>query len=211
MFPPALMGQVVRVTRAVLGGRRRIDRVLDPLFITDLESVPAATLRQRRFLADQEEADLSYLRRILHGRIDLLTAELRRHHEAALLRDAPARRTDEERKDDDLIHEVSAILADVSRPSRGGGRYMPAMPSRVGFTRRSAERAAHDLGWSDPRTQSRDQLNDTLIRLRAQEREISRLRSDVHHVIDVITDEVARRYRAGVVSGMPQPWIDERH
>lgn len=211
MFPGLASGQVVRVTRAVLGGRRRIDRVLDPQFITDLESVPAATLRQRRFLADQEEADLSYLRRVLHGRIDLLTAEIRRRHEASVLGEVVRRPSPEERSDDDLIHEVTTILADVSRPSRGGGRYLPAAPSRIGFTRRSAERIAHDLGWSDPRTQTRDQLADTLTRLRAQEREISRLRSEVHHVIDVITDEVARRYRAGVVSGMPQPWIDERH
>ena len=117
----------------------------------------------------------------------------------------------QERSDEDLIHEVTTILADVSRPSRGGGRYLPTAPTRVGFTRRSAERIAHDIAWSDPRTQTREQLSDTLTRMRAQEREISRLRSEVHHVIDVITDEVARRYRSGVVSGMPQPWIEDTH
>lgn len=203
------------MTRTVLGGRRRLDRVLDPQFITDLESVPAATLRQRRFLADQEEADLSYLRRMLHGRIDLLTAELRRRHEASVLGAAgeagQSARSEQDRSDEDLIHEVTTILADVSRPSRGGGRYLPTTPTRVGFTRRSAERIAHDIAWSDPRAQTREQLSDTLTRMRAQEREISRLRSEVHHVIDVITDEVARRYRSGVVSGMPQPWIEDAH
>ena len=58
--------------------RRRIDLALDPEFIADLETVDVAELRERRQLLDILDTELSYYRRILHGRMDLLDFELRR-------------------------------------------------------------------------------------------------------------------------------------
>jgi len=60
----------------VPGGQRRIDRVLDPSFTDRVDQLGLAELRARREEAEAEEADVSYLRRLLQGRLDILRAEL---------------------------------------------------------------------------------------------------------------------------------------
>ncbi len=57
------------------GGRRRIDRVLAEGFVDGLAILSLDEVRGRRRDAEQEEADLSYLRRLLQGRLDLVRAE----------------------------------------------------------------------------------------------------------------------------------------
>ena len=59
----------------VRGGQRRIDRVLDPRFVAGVGRLDLAELRSRR-----EEADVSFLRRLLQGRLDILRAELVRRY-----------------------------------------------------------------------------------------------------------------------------------
>ena len=56
----------------VPGGQRRIDRVLDPGFTEEVERLGLPELRARREEAEAEEADVSYLRRLLQGRLDIL-------------------------------------------------------------------------------------------------------------------------------------------
>ena len=78
--------------------RRRLDRVLSAEFVSDLDELDLGELRQRRRLADEVENELSFYRRLLHGRIDLLRFELRR------------RRGEEHRS---LIEALPHILADA--------------------------------------------------------------------------------------------------
>ena len=52
----------------VPGGQRRIDRVLDPGFTDGVDRLGLPELRARREEAEAEEADVSYLRRLLQGR-----------------------------------------------------------------------------------------------------------------------------------------------
>ena len=58
--------------------RRRIDRVLQPEFIADLKTIELAELRERRDLTEDVESQVSFYRRLLHGRMDLLDFELNR-------------------------------------------------------------------------------------------------------------------------------------
>jgi hypothetical protein len=58
----------------VPGGQRRIDRVLDPGFTEGVDQLGLPELRARREEAEAEEADVSYLRRLLQGRLDILRA-----------------------------------------------------------------------------------------------------------------------------------------
>jgi CheY-like chemotaxis protein len=58
----------------VRGGQRRIDRVLDPGFVAGVGQLDLAELHARR--EEAEEADISFLRRLLQGRLDILRAEL---------------------------------------------------------------------------------------------------------------------------------------
>ena len=60
------------------GGRRRIDRVLAPDYTEGVEQRPLVEVRELRDEAAQEETDLSYLRRLLHARIDIVRAEQER-------------------------------------------------------------------------------------------------------------------------------------
>ena len=85
----------------VPGGHRRIDRVLDPGFTEEVERLGLPELRARREEAEAEEADVSYLRRLLQGRLDILRAELVRrsaggtHDVAGLLAGLPSILTDD--------------------------------------------------------------------------------------------------------------------
>jgi len=60
------------------GGHRRIDRVLSPAFVENLPDLSLAEVKQRRDEALAEREYLSLLRRLVHGRLDILRAEAAR-------------------------------------------------------------------------------------------------------------------------------------
>ena len=70
-------------TESLPGGRRPIDRVLADGFADDLTGLSLEELRERRHLAEQEEVDLSFARRLLQGRLDLLRSEQQQRLEPA--------------------------------------------------------------------------------------------------------------------------------
>ena len=115
----------------VPGGQRRIDRVLDPRFTDGVERLDLAELRARREEAEAEEADVSYLRRLLQGRLDILRAELERRSAggdqdvAALLAGLPAILSD------DAPGTFSAVPR-VQVPSRGRRAPAPGRAAGVG-------------------------------------------------------------------------------
>ncbi len=165
------------------GGRRRIDHVLDEGFLVDLGTVALADVRARRHEAEQEEADLSYVRRLLQGRIDIVRAEL-------------SRRTGDERGS--LVDQLAGILSDgpVGAP-HGMGRHSTVEPSRVAEHRRSVEQLVSDVGVSDVVNRTDDELAESLSRLTNYEAAVSRNRRRVQEVMDACTAEIARRYQSG--------------
>lgn len=172
------------------GGRRRLDQVLDPEFVLDLAGIDEALLRQRRDTAQQEEVDLSYVRRLLQGRLDLLEDE-RAHRTGE--RPAPGRGA--VRSDAELVEALSRVLADSSRSTRGSGRFLNVEPSRVGEHRREAELAAADVRTSAPSQLDDAALEAATARLRDLERRVSTTRRQVQAVEQQLTDELTRRLR----------------
>ncbi|MGH3950099.1 MAG: aerial mycelium formation protein [Pseudonocardiaceae bacterium] len=168
------------------GGRRRIDRVLSGDYLRDLDRMPLATLRERRDEAAQEETDLSYLRRLLHARIDIVLAEQRR-------------RTSGDQHS--VVDQLAAILADspVGKTARPG-RHQPLVPSRTGERRRQVEALVADVGLSDVAALSDDALADSLRAYRAEETSVSGRRREVQNVVDTINGEIAGRYAVGTAS-----------
>src|SRR6266487_1102284 len=81
--PPGIQGKRKMSVEAIPGGKRRIDRVLDPRFVADVDRLELDDLRRRRSEAEAEEEGISYLRRVLQGRIDILRAELLRRKNGA--------------------------------------------------------------------------------------------------------------------------------
>jgi hypothetical protein len=170
------------------GGRRRIDQVLDPGFLSGLRDFDATQLRQRRDLAQQEETDLSYTRRLLQGRLDLLEAE--RAHRSG---ERPAPGLGQARSDAELVEALSRILADDHRATRGSGRYLTTEPSRVGEHRREAELAVADVRLSAASELDDRALGEAIAHLRELERRVSGLRRRVQDVEGALTVELTRR------------------
>ena len=162
-------------------GRRRIDKVLAEGFADDLGGLELDDLRSRRREAEQEEADLSYIRRMLQGRMDILRAELARRAGGG----------------DKIVEHLAAVLADTGRSDHGLGRFLRVEPSRVDEHRRLVEQIIADVGVSDVEGRSDDDLRGALGRLEDFEHGISEDRRAVQAVMDKLTAEVAARYKSG--------------
>ncbi len=134
-------------------------------FSTACSDLPTDELRARRSEAEQEETDLSYARRLLHGRLDLLRAERQR-------RDAPGQTAAVSTSDAELVAWLARALADPPGPSHGLGKHGRVEPSRVGEHRRAAEAAVADPSLSDPAGMDDRALAAAIERLDALQREV---------------------------------------
>ena len=168
------------------GGRRRIDRVLDPGYVAGLAELGLGEVRTRRDDAAQEETDLSYLRRLLHARIDIVRAEQRRRREGG---SAP------------VVAELGRILAvNAVGPPTGSGRHQTLQPSRAEAHRRHAEALVADVDLSNVGSLSGEQLDDALHAYYTEEESVSQRRREVQHVVDTFNAEIGSRYAGGAAS-----------
>lgn len=174
------------MTRPMPGGRRRVDKVLDLEFLTQLDTLTLAELRSRRHEAEQEEADLSYLRRMIHGRIAIVEAEIRRRDPGS--------------SGESVLDQLSTILGDEQRTTRGSGRHLTVEPSRVDEHRRSEEQIIGDAILSDVEARTDAELRDALARLATHESEVSDVRRQVQGAMDALSAELTSRYRDGSAS-----------
>ncbi|MFN2545205.1 MAG: aerial mycelium formation protein [Actinomycetota bacterium] len=164
-------------------GRRRIDRVLAPSFARDLTDIDISDLRRRRDEALAEREYLSLLRRLVHGRLDILRAESSRRTEGG----APA----------SIQDQLSAILsADEERgTSRGEALRIPVPDEEVANARRRIERLVSDTSISDAPSLSDQEMTRALARLEEEERMVSKARAAVLAVHDRLQDELKRRFK----------------
>ena len=170
--------------------RRRIDIIRDPDFLSELGTMETADLRARRDMCDEVAMELSYYRRMLHGRLDLLRFEQRR------------RSGDETRS---LIDALPEILADGSRTDTEGPGPRPGMakglsvdmPEIPASGRRSVDRALGDDFLTHLPTIDDDELAAIQHDLSEVENEVSDQRKDLYAVYEKIQGELARRYRDG--------------
>ena len=170
------------------GGRRRVDRVLGEGFLDGLTEMTLQEVRQRRFDAEQEDADLSYIRRLLQGRMDIIRAEQQRRATAS--GDA-----------DPVVDQLAQVLGGGGRPAPHGlGRYLNVEPSRVAENRRRVEQIIADPALSNVGAMSDAQLAAGYDELVGFERTVSGIRHRVQQVMDQLTAEITRRYRDGEAS-----------
>lgn len=167
-------------------GKRALDQILDDQYIADLTVIPLSELRERRVRADHEEAWLSYLRRMLHGRIDILEAN-------RAMRAAGGASTGEL----DLDALISSLAGKMGPGSQAPG---PDVVDSPGGGRRAVERLIARAGLDEYTTMSDDDLDARLDELHEMEREVSQVRQRVHEVQDQLAGELARRYRTGEAS-----------
>jgi hypothetical protein len=168
------------------GGRRRIDRVLSPDYTSGLDHRELDEIRQLRDEAAQEETDLSYLRRMLHARIDIVRAEQRRRSEGGSA---------------SVVEQLVNILSDNAvGPASGSGRYQTTEPSRAEAHRRHVEALVSDVDLSDVISLSATKLDVALSAYIEEENSVSERRRQVQAVVDQFNAEIARRYREGAAS-----------
>jgi hypothetical protein len=168
------------------GGRRRIDRVLSPDYTSDIEHRELGEVRGLRDEAAQEETDLSYLRRMLHARIDIVRAEQRRRSEGGSA---------------SVVEQLVNILSDNAvGPATGSGRYQTTEPSRAEAHRRHVEALVSDVDLSDVMSLSATKLDTALRAYTDEEDSVSQRRREVQAVVDRLNAEIARRYREGAAS-----------
>jgi len=163
----------------------RIQRLIDLAFVAALDTRPVDELRAMKVECNEVENALSYGRRLAQARIEILEAEYERRARGGSV--------------EDLVKDLPRILgADAGRSSVADTRVAP--PDSPGL----------ELHWPDGREEliadttlahlpllPADELESTLERLRAFERELSDLRRAMHEVIDTVEREIAGRQVAG--------------
>lgn len=165
--------------------RRRIDKVLDPEFLVDLSDWPLDELRRRQTECLEIETEVSYIRRMTQGRIDILEAELERRASGGSV--------------GDLIAALPEILADEGprapvEKSRLTRRLAPSMQIEW---RRGRERLITDATLAKLPNLDDDELRSTIRELGELEREVSQQRRELHQVIDRMEADLAARHKVG--------------
>jgi hypothetical protein len=162
---------------------RREDRILDPTFLAKVESAPTSELRSRRDECRELEAELSYSRRLLQGKMDILRHELNRRSSGG------------ESGLEELVSRLPSILAD-ERAGAGQHRLLSeALPANAGRYRREAERLAAGVAEIDK--MSAESLSELVDELAAAERKVSQQRRTAQQMIDSLNAELVRRYKKG--------------
>lgn len=165
------------------GHRRRIDIVLEPQYLESLSTVELDELRQRRATAEDVESQVSYYRRLLHGRMDLLNFEMRR------------RSGEEERSLLDALPEILATgMVFGAEPNLRHIEVMPPLPTTTG--RRLIDKIMNDGVLTELPDLTDDEVVEALERLRDVEAQLSGQRRQLHNVIDQLQEEIVARYRS---------------
>ena len=162
-------------------GKRRIDRVTDPTLLERLSELSTADLRSLRDECREEESRLSYHRRLLQGRCDIVQAEVERRGSGA---------------DGDLQARLAAVLSDRTT-TRGTPRAVSVTTPPEDPERREEDALVSDAALAGLPDLDEEGLRALVERLTDGERAISEQRAVVLRHLDALQDELVARYRDG--------------
>jgi hypothetical protein len=171
---------------AIDKNRRRIDVVTEPAFIEGIRDISLDELRERRKLCDALDTELSYYRRLLHGRMDILAFEMRR------------RRGEESRS---LIEALPDILAgaEAQGPATTSGRVLPVtVPDLPDDGKRIIDRVLGDDFLARLPSIEDEDLEQIQEVLTGTELDVSEQRRRVYEAYEMLQAELTRRYRDGL-------------
>jgi hypothetical protein len=162
--------------------RRRIDVILEPEYLEGLSNLELDEIRTRRDTAEDVETQISYYRRLLHGRMDLLVFETRR------------RSGEESRTILEALPEILASGLVLGEPNLKHIDTMPPLPSVTG--RRLIDKIMDDGVLTSLPELTDEELGDAIERLAEVEGLLSEQRHQLHQVIDRLQHEIVARYRS---------------
>jgi hypothetical protein len=164
-------------------GGAAVDALLDPAVLEGVPQRSMAEVRQLRRTAEQEEVNLSFTRRLLQGRLDIVRRELQRRAE------------NDGRSLVDLLPE---ILAEKGRgPAHGLGRHQTVQPHDPESYETWINGLTPGVDLSDAAELPDAKLEQAARALAEAERELSERRRGVQQVMDALAGELGRRYRDG--------------
>ncbi|MGK2930519.1 MAG: RsiG family protein [Acidimicrobiales bacterium] len=167
-----------------------IDDILSNDYLGDLEALDIVEVRARRSTCKDVETGLSYLRRLVQGRLDVVAAEHDRREAG-----------DDGDGLEDLIARLPALLAGSTR-SPGTGR----LPESLGTgaldptLEAELEEIISHGRLSDPSELTDAELDAARVELGQFEAKVSGLRRSLFDRIDALEAELTRRYRTGEAS-----------
>ena len=147
--------------------------------------------------AQRDEADLSYVRRLLQGRIDILRAELGRREAPRQGREGRERRETRIAGDASVVERLSEILTDAPARQRSSARHVTVGTPHSEEFRRLASDMLAEVELSDLAARTDLELNTAMGRLVRYEQQVSRRRQQLQRTADDCSAEIARRYREG--------------
>lgn len=157
--------------------------VLDPSFVDGLAAESPENLRKKLRDARTEEDSLSFVRRNLHGRLDLLKAELElRQGGRGTTRD---------------VEVLAAALGGTGSGGRGG---RPGLGLRAAAVagRRGVERVLSEDHLAKLPDMTVPEIEEVVRHVAEAERTLSEDRQRLFAVIDAIEVELATRYKSGL-------------
>lgn len=155
-----------------------MEDLLDPSFTARAKQGSTAELREAIRSCESAEMRLSYGRRLLHGRIDLVRAELGRRGGSG--------------RPGAVVDRLAEILSDAPTGTRRGSH--APIPTEAPDEEPAPAALARLPDLAD------DELDALSAELVDKEARISAERRKLHGVIDELKDELVRRYRSGDAS-----------
>jgi hypothetical protein len=167
-----------------------LDRLLDPAFADDVATLDMVEIRRRREACQQREESVSYLRRVIQVRLDLLGSELARRQSG----EPPADMHE-------LVARLPAILAEHSRgPGFGQAPRELRLPDIDDELVNLVDAIISPGRLGDLDSIDTSELATLVQRLESLEHEVSAARRRLHGHIDALQAEITRRYRSGEAS-----------
>lgn len=165
-----------------------LDRILDDDYLAGLTELDVSELKARRAECQQVEAKVSYLRRLVQGRHDIVSAEMRRREAGTPADDLSS-----------LVEALPQILADkVHAPGPGRMPTNLLPPDEEGLTAELDAMSGPAVSILDLDV---DELEGVAERLRDLEERVSRQRRALFGVLDAVQAEITSRYGDDAASG----------
>lgn len=174
-----------------------LQRLLNPNLLAEIGDKAMDRLRSIRTELTQAEGDVSLVRRVTQGRLDIVGHEVERRNGTGA--------GSEGADPTSLLFDMPDILADAAQSapsSSGAGRPVPILePGKVALSMiETLDQVASPSQLSSLEQVNDPGLSDLFGGLREFELELSSIRRQLHDRIDGIQDEIARRYRDGEAS-----------
>jgi hypothetical protein len=166
----------------------RIENLLDPTFVDGLRDLSMEDIRAKRAEILEVEVGLSLLRRVVQGRLDIVLSDLHRRSGGEPA-DLAA-----------LVDQLPGILADQGRPA-GIGRLSTLMaPADADNLTAEVDAVANPTRLSSLPSMDEEEVRTLADKLAELERSTSGQRRLLLDRLDVVQEEIVRRYKDGEAS-----------